>query len=121
MNLNEQFIEMGKRIKMRRKEFRIRQGELAEKIDISTNHMSAIENGRERPSLEIFIKICTELNITPDFLLLGCIHPNNISQNIVDKLRLCAPKDVKLANDFIELLVSRNTLLLDNSKFSGTK
>lgn len=36
---------MGNRIKLRRKELRIKQSELAEKLDISNNHISSIENG----------------------------------------------------------------------------
>ena len=46
---------MGNRIKIRRKELRIKQAELAEKLNISNNHMSSIENGRQKPSLDIFI------------------------------------------------------------------
>ena len=61
MNLNNQYIIMGNRIKLRRKELRIKQSELAEKLDISNNHISSIENGREKPSLDILLKICEEL------------------------------------------------------------
>ena len=49
---------MGNRIKTRRKELHIKQADLAESLDISTNHISSIENGREKPSLDAFIKIC---------------------------------------------------------------
>lgn len=99
---------MGNRIKIRRKELRIKQAELAEKLNISNNHMSSIENGRQKPSLDIFIQICNLLSITPDYLLLGSMHAYNIPQDIIDKLRLCSPSDVELAGDFIELLVKRN-------------
>ncbi|MED9968150.1 MAG: helix-turn-helix transcriptional regulator [Blautia sp.] len=99
---------MGNRIKIRRKELRIKQAELAEKLNISNNHMSSIENGRQKPSLDIFIQICNLLSVTPDYLLLGSMHAYNIPQDIIDKLRLCSPSDVELAGDFIELLVKRN-------------
>lgn len=59
--MENQFIEMGKRIKMRRKELRINQNTLAELLDISNNHMSSIETGKQKPSMEIFIRICEEL------------------------------------------------------------
>ena len=49
---------MGNRIKIRRKELRIKQAELAERLNISNSHMSSIENGRQKPSLDIFIQIC---------------------------------------------------------------
>lgn len=103
-----QYNEMGNRIKVRRKELKIKQADLAESLEISNNHMSSIENGRQKPSLDIFIGICNCLNVTPDYLLLGTMHAYNIPQDIFDKLRLCNQSDIELARDFIELLVRRN-------------
>lgn len=99
---------MGNRIKTRRKELHIKQAEFAEMLNISNNHMSSIENGRQKPSLDTFIKICNLLNVTPDYLLLGNMHAYNLPQDIIDKLRLCTQADIELARDFIELLVKRN-------------
>lgn len=73
---------MGNRIKSRRKELRIKQSELAESLDISNNHISSIENGREKPSLDMFLKICDELKVTPDYLLLGNVHAKNVPQTL---------------------------------------
>lgn len=78
-----QYKEMGLRIKIRRKELKIKQAEMAEALDISNNHMSSIENGRQKPSLDIFIGICKHLNVTPDYLLLGSMRSYNIPQDIV--------------------------------------
>lgn len=100
---------MGNRIKTRRKELRIKQADLAEALDISTNHVSSIENGREKPILDAFIKICSYLKVTPDYLLLGSMHACNIPQNITEQLQLCSQSDVELAKSFVELLVQRNT------------
>lgn len=108
MNLNNQYIIMGNRIKLRRKELRIKQSELAEKLDISNNHISSIENGREKPSLDILLKICEELCVTPDYLLLGNIHANDLPQNITDSLRLCSNDNIELVRQFVEILVNRN-------------
>lgn len=99
---------MGNRIKMRRKELHMKQAELAEALEISNNHMSSIENGRQKPSLDTFIRLCDCLNVTPDYLLLGSMHAYNLPQDIFDKLRLCSQEDIILARDFIELLVKRN-------------
>lgn len=105
---------MGNRIKIRRKELRIKQAELDERLNISNNHMSSIENGRQKPSLDIFIQICNLLNVTPDYLLLGSMHAYNIPQDIIDKLRLSNQSDIELAGDFIELLVKRNNKATHN-------
>ena len=70
--------------------------------------MSSIETGKQKPSMDTFIKICEKLQVTPDYLLLGCMHMVNIPQDISDKLRLCSEEDIKLATNIIELLVDRN-------------
>ncbi|MCH5344191.1 MAG: helix-turn-helix transcriptional regulator [Acetatifactor sp.] len=101
---------MGNRIKIRRKELKMKQTELAETLGISNNHMSSIENGRQKPSRDIFVKICQHLNVTPDYILLGTMYAYNIPQDIIDKLRLCSQSDIILARDFIELLVKRNNI-----------
>lgn len=62
-------VDMGKRIRDRRKKLGILQYRLAETLDISNNHMSAIENGRENLSIDLLIHICHELDVTPDYLL----------------------------------------------------
>lgn len=99
---------MGKRIQTRRKELRIKQATFAETLNISTNHLSAIENGKEKPSFDTFVNICNCLNVTPDYLLLGDMYPLNIPKNIAAQLQLCSPSDIELAQEFIELLVQRN-------------
>ena len=73
MNLNMK--EIGKRISERRKKLGIKQNILAEKLDISNNHMSGIENGKATPSVALFVKICDELNVTLIFCCWGvCIQ-----------------------------------------------
>lgn len=117
MKVNNQYQSMGNRMKLRRKELRIKQSELAEKLDISNNHISSIENGREKPSLDMFLKICEELNVTPDYLLLGNVHANNIPKNITESLLLCSDDDIELASQFIELLVHRNKTTWNNKHY----
>lgn len=89
MNLNMK--EIGKRISDRRK-LGIKQNILAEKLDISNNHMSGIENGKATPSVALFVKICDELNVTPDFLLLGSMHSNRVSRML---LTCCKSAQIK--------------------------
>lgn len=117
MSTNEQYKIIGNRIKLRRKELRLKQSELAEILDISNNHMSSIENGREKPSLDLLLKTCDELKVTPDYLLLGNIHPDDIPMNIAEGLRLCSDDDIKLARQFIELLITRNKDSWNNKHF----
>lgn len=103
------YNEMGNRIKTRRKELNIKQYQLAECLDISNNHMSSIENGTQKPSLDVFVNICNILKVTPDYLLLGSLRPHNVPQDVYDNLSLCSSEDIELAKTFVELLVKRNS------------
>lgn len=52
--------------------------------------------------------LCEELQVTPDYLLLGGMRTNNIPLDIVDGLRLCSQEDIELTRQFVELLIRRN-------------
>lgn len=107
--MKQQLIDMGNRIKNRRKELNIKQSELAEQIGISNNHMSTIECGTGKPSIDAFLNICDILKVTPDYLLLGNIHADNVSQNIIDKLRLCNADDLWVIEQLVEAMVRKNS------------
>ena len=106
--MDELFKAMGKRIQIRRKELHMKQSDLAERIDVSNNHISGIETGAHTPSLPTFIRICEELNVTPDYIILGSMRTNNAPQNIIDTIRLCEDRDVELIQAFASLLAERN-------------
>lgn len=98
---------LGQRIAARRKTLKIKQHILAEKIGISNNHLSSIERGKQQPSLEVFVAICNALKVTPDYLLLGTMHSNNVPQNIMQNLRLCSSRDIEIISKFVEILVNQ--------------
>ena len=81
--------------------------DLAEKVNVSNNHISSIETGKQIPSLTTFVKICEQLDTTPDFLLLGSLHTDNLPKNIYDSLALCNKKDLPLIQDIVENFVSK--------------
>ena len=49
--MTSQYAEMGRRIKLRRKELKIKQSEMAESLNISNNHLSSIETGKQKPNI----------------------------------------------------------------------
>ena len=105
--MDNQFIEMGKRIAARRKTLGLTQNQLAEILDISNNHLSSIENGKQSPSFEKFIKLCDALETTPNHLVLGCIHSNDIEKNIIDTIRLCDEGTTELIYDYVNFIYTR--------------
>ena len=71
------------------------------------NHLSSIENGRVSPSFDLFVQICKELEVTPDYLLLGVMYSKNIPKSIEDGLRLCTKEDLDLINEIVQFCVKR--------------
>lgn len=105
MELN--YKELGNRIARRRKMLNIKQNAFAAIVGISNNFLSGIERGNERPSLEVLIRICNALKVTPDYLLMGNMHSNNIPQNIIDGLRLCTDEDIDLLCSIVHKMIER--------------
>lgn len=74
---------LGKRIKKLRKEQKMSQERLAELIDVSTPHMSNIENGKTKFSLQVLIDLASALGTTPDALLLDQMNDNIQTRGMV--------------------------------------
>jgi len=64
-------LEMGERIAIKRKEKKLTQEELAERLGISLQTVSNIECGKKSTRPENIAKICTLLDTTADYILLG--------------------------------------------------
>ena len=63
------YFSLGRHIKMARKKRGITQALLSEKIDVSPSYVSYIEDGTKSMSLETFVMIANELNVSADELL----------------------------------------------------
>ena len=111
------YIELGRRIAKRRKQSNMRQNILAEAVGISNNYLSGIECGKEKPSLEIIVRICSALQVTPDYLLMGAMYANNVPQNITDGLRLCTEEDIALLGTIVQAMVDRQNQKWNSDKF----
>lgn len=112
------YKNIGRRIIHRRKKLKISQVCLAEKIGISNNYLSSIEHGKEKPSLDILVKICNGLSVTPDYLIMGNMHSNNVSQNIIDGLQLCTNRDMDLINTLVQRMIELHDEKWNNDNFA---
>ena len=90
--MKERIINIGPRLKQRRKEMRIKQTEMAKELGVSQTYLSNIEGGRTNCSITLFVDICNYLNVTPDYLmrfdLSRCFSAKHyISENSVQNIR----------------------------------
>ena len=82
---------IGMRIQERRNFLKLTQQEIYDKVDISHNHYSRIENGHAAPSLELLVNICEILDISIDYIITGNISTNK-NPNFVDKFNKLTTK-----------------------------
>ncbi len=92
---------LGKRIKAAREQAGLTQEGLAERLEMSTTHISVIERGVKAPKLETLIRIANELNVSSDTLLQDLVNvsqisvANELAQTI---MRLPTPERTRLLN-----------------------
>ncbi|MBE6835467.1 MAG: helix-turn-helix transcriptional regulator [Ruminococcaceae bacterium] len=101
------YVRVGSRISQRRKELKIKQAELADRIGIDYKYLSSLETGRRRTTLEMLASLCQELNTTYDYFLLGNIR-KNMEENIMDSLMLCSEADKEMIVEIINFCAERN-------------
>ena len=77
---------IGERIAKLRKENHMTQAMLAEKLNISVRHCSAIECGNARLSIEKLIEVADLFHVTLDYLILGRRSSNKYIDLFPDSL-----------------------------------
>lgn len=93
--------QMGNRILQRRKQLRMTQEELAEKAGLMPQTISTAELGKKALRPENIIRICTALDISTDYLLLGKINESSLSL-LSDKIAQLPPDKYCHLEDIID-------------------
>ena len=99
------FKMIGQRIKEGRKKKGFTQEAFSEMIDISTEHLSRIENGAYRPSLSLIEKICSVLEVTEKELMFGTKSETETTSQLANKIA-CLPLRKQQAIESIIDLIS---------------
>lgn len=94
---------IGRRIAACRRALGLKQVQVCERCDINSNYLSNIERAKSIPSLEVFVRICQALEVTPDELLAGTCRGEDGEQwkNVAEKLRGLDKKQLEMADHFI--------------------
>lgn len=97
------YYEIGQRIRKMRKAHEFSQEELAEKIGISTTHMSHIETGNTKLSLPVLVAISLALEVQTDDLLFEAANTSRSGSlyEITALLESCTPQQLKILKDVI--------------------
>ena len=95
------YEEIGKRIRKYRKLKNLSQEQLAEKINISTTHMSHIETGSTKLSLQVLVDLATILEVNTDNLIFEK-KGGSTNKKINDILSECDEKQIAFITDIIK-------------------
>lgn len=112
-------VKMGKRIQKVRKLRRLTQNDLVSICNCSSNHLSAIENGINKPSLEMMMKISVALDKSIDYFLMDSSHVSKaylIDDQIIDRLNKCDTTTLQFIVSFIDDITAYKDEIISNYK-----
>ena len=76
-------MEFAERLKTLRKQVKLTQAQIAEKLDISQQAYASWERGAKKPTQENLVKIAQVLNVSVDYLV-GNSDEENTNKELVD-------------------------------------
>lgn len=93
------YKQLGKRIAAKRMEQNLLQKDFAELLGVAVNHLSDVERGVKKPSLELLMRISCLLDTPVDFFLLDFPHvccQYIMEEELASVLEQCSPQSLKL-------------------------
>ena len=96
------YVKIGQRIRKFRKANKLSQEELAERIWISTTHMSHIETGSTKLSLPVLVDIAEALHVKTDDLLFEMEDGDMPIEEIKNILAACTPAQARILAEVIK-------------------
>ena len=103
----QDYPQIGKNLAKRRKELKLKQYEVCERAEINDKYLSCIETARSIPSLEVFLRLCTTLETTPDRILFGTVRQTDYTKDstiLLEKFQRLSPNNKRLCLAFMDLL-----------------
>lgn len=101
---------IGKNIRKFREIKKLRQEDLAEKTDLTTNYIGMIERGEKIPSLETFINILNSLGVSADMVLSDVLDNGyTVKDSLLnEKLEKLVPEDRNRINEVIDTMMKHS-------------
>lgn len=108
---NYDAVEFGKRLKAARKKAGMTQEQLADKLILSVDSISRIENGKVMCMPEHLVHICEILDVTTDYLYFGeyliSTEENARLSNINNMIVGCSLEELDRLEQMIKLFLNR--------------
>lgn len=109
-------IEIGANIQAAREQAGYTQEHLAELLDLSPNHISAIERGVSAVSLDALRKICVLFGISADVIVFGNTEQNDDVYKIAQQLSRIKPDYQPQINKVLSALLELSAIMQEEPK-----
>jgi transcriptional regulator with XRE-family HTH domain len=105
---------IGKNIRKFREAKKLRQEDLAEKAELTTNYIGMIERGEKIPALDTFIKILNALGVSADMVLSDVLDNGYTVKNSMlnEKLEKLVPEDRNKIYEVIDTMMKQSKQIL---------
>lgn len=105
---------IGKNTRKFREIKKLRQEDLAEKTDLTTNYIGMIERGEKIPSLETFINILNSLGVSADMVLSDVLDNGyTVKDSLLnEKLEKLVPEDRNRIYEVIDTMMKHSKQIL---------
>lgn len=105
------YKRLGENLARIRKEQNRKQFEIEELAGLSQKYLSNIENAKSIPSLEVLVKLCVALNVTPNEVLLGVTeNETDLNNALAERIQVLS-KDKKRSHiviNFIDFITKQD-------------
>ncbi len=103
----KQLIEIGQRLRQRRNELGLTREKMSELADIGAGYYGQLEVGTSQMSVDTLLKLSRSMHLPMEYILLGEGWEPGDPDAVIDLLKQCSPRELKLAEDVLRLFLMK--------------
>ena len=100
-------VAMGHRLRQQRTLLGLTREEFAELADISAGYYGQIEVGTSQMSIDTLVKLSRSMHLPMEYILFGEGEGPGDTSAVLDLLRRCTPRELKLAEEVLKLFLMK--------------
>lgn len=102
-----QLVEIGRRLRLRRKEMGLTIEKMSELADIGSGYYGQLEVGTSQMSIDTLIKISRSMHLPMEYILFGTGYEPGDAAPVIDLLQRCTPRELKLAEEVLKIFLMK--------------
>ena len=97
-------VILGRNIYKARRDRGLSSDKLSELCDVTPSYLRQVEAGSKTPSLPLFVELCNQLKVSPDYLMNGVVNDSveHCTEEITDLFRAATPSQLKLISTILK-------------------